>query len=34
MIAVEKIPLFTEEVYSFIMPDHDHWENKLKILCW
>ncbi len=30
MIAVEKIPLFTEEVYSFIMPDHDHWEKQIK----
>ena len=30
MIAIEKIPLFTEEVYSFIMPDHNHWGKQIK----
>tara|TARA_R110000868_G_scaffold140537_5_gene356264 strand:+ start:15869 stop:16489 length:621 start_codon:yes stop_codon:yes gene_type:complete len=30
MISISKTPLFTQEVYSFIMPDHEHWKEQIK----
>ena len=30
MISISKTPLFTQEVYSFIMPDHEHWKDQIK----
>ena len=30
MIDINKTPLFTQEVYSFMMPDHTHWKEQIK----
>ena len=30
MIDIHKTPLFTQEVYSFMMPDHTHWKEQIK----